>query len=107
MIPLGELRVEAIRENLRTISYFVHGIARRLEMTEKTLFDIELALEEAAINIVNHAYRPDQSGDILVRVEMAGDLVYIAPTRVNLDMTMERWPDIVFLATREHGVYDV
>ena len=40
-------------------------------------------------------------------LDHAGDLVYIAPTRVNLDMTMERWPDIKFLATREHGVYEV
>lgn len=39
-------------------------------------------------------------------LDHAGDLVYIAPTRVNLDMTQERWPDIRFLATREHGVYD-
>ncbi|HIP53417.1 MAG TPA: peptide chain release factor 3, partial [Chromatiales bacterium] len=34
---------------------------------------------------------------------MDGDdqLVYLAPTRVNLDLTMERWPEIRFLATRE------
>lgn len=31
------------------------------------------------------------------------ELVYIAPTRVNLQMTMERWPDVQFHATREHG----
>ena len=29
-------------------------------------------------------------------------LVYIAPTRVNLGLTEERWPDIVFRETREH-----
>ena len=29
-------------------------------------------------------------------------LVYIAPTRVNLNLTEERWPDIKFLKTREH-----
>jgi peptide chain release factor 3 len=29
-------------------------------------------------------------------------LVYIAPTRVNLGLTEERWPDIVFRKTREH-----
>lgn len=28
-------------------------------------------------------------------------LVYLAPTRVNLSLTEERWPDIKFLATRE------
>lgn len=32
----------------------------------------------------------------------AGDLTYIAPTRVNLALTMERWPDIEFRTTREH-----
>ena len=29
-------------------------------------------------------------------------LVYIAPTRVNLNLTEERWPDIRFRKTREH-----
>ncbi len=29
-------------------------------------------------------------------------LVYIAPTRVNLTLTEERWPDILFRKTREH-----
>ena len=29
-------------------------------------------------------------------------LVYIAPTRVNLNLTEERWPDIMFRETREH-----
>jgi len=33
----------------------------------------------------------------------AGDnLTYIAPTRVNLELTMERWPDVEFHATCEH-----
>ncbi|MDH4273608.1 MAG: peptide chain release factor 3 [Gammaproteobacteria bacterium] len=35
-------------------------------------------------------------------VDGAGELTYIAPTRVNLELTMERWPDIQFRATREH-----
>lgn len=30
-----------------------------------------------------------------------GELVYLAPTRVNLSLAEERWPDIRFLATRE------
>jgi peptide chain release factor 3 len=32
----------------------------------------------------------------------ADDLAYIAPTRVNLDLTMERWPQVKFHTTREH-----
>ena len=35
-------------------------------------------------------------------LDQAGELVYIAPTRVNLDLTMERFPEIRFRATREH-----
>ncbi len=34
-------------------------------------------------------------------LDHAGELVYLAPTRVNLSMTQERWPDVEFLATRE------
>ena len=31
-----------------------------------------------------------------------GHLTYLAPTRVNLQLTQERWPDITFRTTREH-----
>jgi peptide chain release factor 3 len=34
-------------------------------------------------------------------LDQAGELVYIAPTRVNLDLALERHPDVRFLATRE------
>jgi peptide chain release factor 3 len=30
------------------------------------------------------------------------NLTYLAPTRVNLNLTMERWPDVRFSTTREH-----
>ena len=33
-----------------------------------------------------------------------GELVYIAPSRVNLQLTQERWPQVRFAATREHGL---
>jgi peptide chain release factor 3 len=35
-------------------------------------------------------------------LDHAGALVYLAPTRVNLELTLERWPDIRFRSTREH-----
>ncbi len=35
-------------------------------------------------------------------LDSGGELTYIAPTRVNLELTMERWPDVRFHATREH-----
>ena len=35
-------------------------------------------------------------------LDHGGRLVYIAPTRVNLNLTEERWPDVEFRKTREH-----
>jgi len=35
-------------------------------------------------------------------LDASGSLTYIAPTRVNLELTIERWPDVEFHATREH-----
>jgi peptide chain release factor 3 len=36
-------------------------------------------------------------------LDAAGELVYLAPSRVNLQLTEERWPDVTFAATREHA----
>jgi len=35
-------------------------------------------------------------------LDAGGSLTYLAPTRVNLNLTIERWPDVDFRATREH-----
>jgi peptide chain release factor 3 len=37
-------------------------------------------------------------------VDHGGSLVYLAPSRVNLGLTIERWPEISFRETREHAV---
>jgi peptide chain release factor 3 len=35
-------------------------------------------------------------------LDSGGNLTYLAPTRVNLELNIERWPDITFHSTREH-----
>jgi peptide chain release factor 3 len=35
-------------------------------------------------------------------LDHSGALVYLAPTRVNLQLVQERWPDLRFAETREH-----
>jgi peptide chain release factor 3 len=37
-------------------------------------------------------------------LDHAGALVYLAPSRVNLALTLERWPGIEFRETREHAI---
>ena len=80
MVKLDELRVEATIENVRRISEFVRVMGQRLRLTEDTLFDIDLVVEEASANIVRHAYRPGQPGDILLRVETTDEVVRITLT---------------------------
>jgi serine phosphatase RsbU (regulator of sigma subunit)/anti-sigma regulatory factor (Ser/Thr protein kinase) len=80
MVFLGELRLPATIENLRTISYFIHGIGQRLQLSDTTLFDIDLAVEEAAVNIVRYAYSSEAVGEMLVRAETMDDVVQITLT---------------------------
>ncbi|NJL95573.1 MAG: GAF domain-containing protein [Anaerolineae bacterium] len=74
---LGELRIRALRENLRTISFFVQGLGERLNLDDTTLFEIELAVEEACTNIISHAYTEDNRGDIHLSAEVIGNAIRI------------------------------
>lgn len=73
MVFLGELRVEARLESVRVILHFVNGVGQQLRLTEKTMFDLELAVEEAAVNIVRHAYPAEEKGDVLVSIHTEGE----------------------------------
>ncbi len=37
-------------------------------------------------------------------IDAAGNLAYLAPNNVNLKLTQERWPKVIFHTTREHAV---
>lgn len=80
MTFLGELRVQARQENLRLIAHFVHGIGQRLTLSDKALFDLELAVEEAATNIIHHAYPGERKGHLLISASEAGDFVQVTLT---------------------------
>lgn len=40
--------------------------------------------------------------ELHLALDGGGHLAYLAPTRVNLSLTEERWPEVAFRATREH-----
>ena len=90
MVQRGELRVEAKLEYLRNVSDFVRDIGQQLHLTEEAIFDFDLAVEEAAANIVQHAYRSGQARDILLRVETTDDLVRISLTDWGLPFDAKR-----------------
>lgn len=74
-----EYNVECVYENVNVFSarWIACGDNKKLEEFKNKTFD-NLALD---------------GGD---------QLTYLAPTRVNLNLTIERWPDVNFRETREH-----
>ena len=69
---------------------------------QKLLGNHELDETRLAQEVALLAERADVTEALCLALDGAGNLTYIAPTRVNLDLTMERWPDIDFRSTREH-----
>ncbi|WP_162909241.1 SpoIIE family protein phosphatase [Aggregatilinea lenta] len=77
---IGELRVDATHANLIVISHFVHGIAHQLSLSDKLVFELELAVEEAATNIIDHAYQAQGQGQIVIEASTIGEQVVIELT---------------------------
>ena len=72
MTLLGELRVQAVQDNLLPITYYLHGLASRLHLSESTLQGLELSVEAAMSHIMHHAYSRSEPGEALIRVETVG-----------------------------------
>jgi len=73
-------------------------------------YNVECAYEPVQVHTARWVYCDDdrkleefkKKASTNLALDGAGNLTYIATSRVNLDLTMERWPDIDFRATREH-----
>ena len=75
MTILGTLRTCATLNNLHLLTDFVHSIGRHLELDDRTLFHLDLAVEEAAANVVQHAYPEDRPGQMELCAELDQDTV--------------------------------
>jgi peptide chain release factor 3 len=78
----------------------------------KSEYGVECGFENVEVATARWVYSDDRSqleqfetkAHGQLAIDHAGCLVYIAPTRVNLSLTEERWPDIEFRTTREQIV---
>jgi peptide chain release factor 3 len=76
----------------------------------KNEYSVECAFENVNVNTARWVTCEDErmlndfkkKASENLALDSAGSLTYLAPTRVNLELTIERWPDIEFHATREH-----
>ena len=56
--------------SLGPISVLVRDYAQRAGFDNKQLYDIELAVDEACSNIIDHAYPTEQKGEMLLEMEL-------------------------------------
>jgi sigma-B regulation protein RsbU (phosphoserine phosphatase) len=75
MALLGTLRTSATLDNLHLLTDFVHSIGRHFELDDRTLFHLDLAVEEAAANVVQHAYPTGHPGPMELCAELDQDTI--------------------------------
>jgi serine/threonine-protein kinase RsbW len=64
-------------ESLAQIAEFISAAARDAGWDEDQVFHVQVAVDEACANVIEHAYGPDQTGDVKLTccIEDRGDLV--------------------------------
>ena len=73
---IKKIKLPARIENLERLIELVSGCAKEKGFTSKIIKEIELATEEALVNIFNYAY-PEHAGDVEVRCKMDDDTRFI------------------------------
>jgi len=71
------LHVPSSTENLALIRDFVGNIGKQAGFQETELSMIELAVDEACANVIEHAYGLDQTKEVIVRARLDADAITI------------------------------
>jgi len=81
------LQVPSSTENLAMIREFVNSIGERAGMGPADVGNVELAVDEACANVIEHAYGLDESKEVSVRATFDDDslLIVVADTGRGFD----------------------
>jgi peptide chain release factor 3 len=90
---VGQLQFEVVEHRLKS-EYGVDAVFERAGITTARWVTCD---ENSHLNEFMRANQARLAKDV------DGNLVYLAETNVNLNLTMERWPKVRFHSTREHG----
>ena len=71
------LQVPSSTENLAMIREFVNGVGARAGMAAADVAKLELAVDEACANVIEHAYGPEVTKEVSVRATLDEDSVQI------------------------------
>jgi len=97
MFLMSSLRLPAKLENLEKLIRSISVCAREKGCGGKRLQEIELASEEALVNIISHAYAGEDSGDVEVTCRAESDTAWIIEIRdwgIPFDATSYSEPDL-------------
>ncbi len=71
-----ELTVDGRLENLDAIADFVIKAAQASGLSEQATFEVQMAVDEACTNVIEHGYGETKKGEVALRCELAeGDFV--------------------------------
>ena len=77
---LLELRFSSDPKRLKMVRDEVQQAAGQLECTKKLVSDLIIAVNEACMNIIQHAYKGDRSGEIVLEINDNGGEVEVVLT---------------------------
>ena len=83
-------------EFLDEIREFVAQVAREGGFTEKEIYSIQLAADEAASNIIEHAYEGISNADLDIACDMQGEMIIITmrDTGASFDPSKVKQPNL-------------
>ena len=104
---MSKIKLPATIYNLRKLIQFVSNFAKEKGFSKKRIQEIELAVEEAFVNVSTYAYPDKNTGEVEVRCEMSNDTVLvieILDTGTPFDIRSFSEPDLnVDISNREIG----
>lgn len=90
------LRVQSSTENLSLIREFVAKVGLQAGMSEIDISKIELAVDEACANVIEHAYGNDKTQEVLVRANVDEEKItfHIIDTGIGFDPTQVKQEEL-------------
>jgi len=91
------MKAPATIDSLEKLMHFVSGFAGDHGFSTKKIYDIQLATEEALLNIFQYAYPGEQKGNVEVTCEMMSDSelnIRILDTGIPFDILSLSQPDL-------------
>ncbi len=84
------LKIPSQTDNLELIRNFVAGVAKKVGFDAEESNKIELAIDEACTNVIEHAYQHDENQDIDIAIKIDYNKITVVVTDRGRSFDMEQ-----------------